>query len=75
VDHMAKQDDNLAGQTTAERKKHIYTRMPSGASTLSHLIHICLQAKDQLLTTSSVMFDIDSIMGYPTSLAVAKQGI
>lgn len=38
-------------------------------------IHLCLDAEDQLSAPVEVTFDIDSVIGFPSSLAVAKQGI
>ena len=37
--------------------------------------YICLEKEDRSTNNSRIAFDIDSIHGYPSSLAVAKQGI
>ncbi|KAB8222577.1 hypothetical protein BDV33DRAFT_168437 [Aspergillus novoparasiticus] len=60
--------DNLAGQITGTRKKQVYNGISIDPSS-SDPLHICLPAGSH-----SVTFDIDSIVGYLTSLAVAKQG-
>ncbi|KAB8266546.1 hypothetical protein BDV30DRAFT_247683 [Aspergillus minisclerotigenes] len=61
-------------RTTAARKEQVYNGISADPSSSSPL-HICLQADFHPPSSSSVTFDIDSIVGYPTSLAVAKQGI
>jgi hypothetical protein len=75
VNEIARRKANLAGQTTAERKRQIYCEIAPGTFVSSSPTYICLEAEDQRFVRSSVMFDIDSIVGYPSSLAIAKQGI
>ncbi|KAH7341167.1 hypothetical protein BKA66DRAFT_448341 [Pyrenochaeta sp. MPI-SDFR-AT-0127] len=38
-------------------------------------VHICLETDDQATVTAEVAFDIDSVLGFPSNLGVAKQGI
>ncbi|KAJ5668636.1 uncharacterized protein N7477_007206 [Penicillium maclennaniae] len=74
-DELTKRGDNLAGPTTAARKRQVYNGIsPAHASTSSPL-HICLASEDEPTGVPSVTFDIDSVVGFPTSLAVARQGI
>ena len=37
--------------------------------------YICLGAEDRAAVAAKATFDIDSVLGFPKSLAVAKQGI
>ncbi|KAJ5742295.1 hypothetical protein N7533_011704 [Penicillium manginii] len=71
---MAKREDNLAGQTSADRKREIYTginlAMPDAGP-----VHLCLAADHEPERPTAVTFDIDSIVGFAYSLAVAKLGV
>ena len=71
---MARREDNLAGQTSAARKREIYTGIRSAAAD-SHPVHVCLDADHQTGSQTGVTFDIDSIVGFAHSLAVAKLGV
>lgn len=71
---MARREDNLAGQTSAARKREIYTGIHSAAAD-SHPVHVCLDADHQTESQTGVTFDIDSIVGFAHSLAVAKLGV
>jgi hypothetical protein len=68
---MARQEDNLAGQTSADRKREIYTGIHS-ATPNAHPVHLCLAADHKPERPTAVTFDIDSIVGFTHSLAVAK---
>ncbi|KAL2807989.1 hypothetical protein BJX63DRAFT_436566 [Aspergillus granulosus] len=70
---MARREDNLAGQTSAERKREIYTGM-SSAIPDARPVHLCLAADHERGCTTGVTFDIDSVVGFAHSLAVAKLG-
>ena len=69
---MATREANLAEQTSAGTKRRIYCGSEDPASPP---VHICLEAEDRPNAAAEVTFDIDSIVGFPTSLAIAKQGI
>uniref|UniRef100_A0A093UKY7 Uncharacterized protein n=1 Tax=Talaromyces marneffei PM1 TaxID=1077442 RepID=A0A093UKY7_TALMA len=75
VNRLAKREDQLADQIPVERKREIYNSVPSARSSSSRPLHICLATEDRQLTSTSVMFDIDSVISFPTSLAIAQQGI
>jgi hypothetical protein len=71
---MARREDNLAGQTSAERKREIYTGI-SSVTPNAPPAHICLAIDHQRERPTGVTFDIDSIVGFADSLAVAKLGV
>lgn len=75
VNRLAKREDRLADQIPIERKKEIYNGVPTARSSSSRPLHICLATEDRQPTSTSIMFDIDSVVGFPTSLAIAQQGI
>ncbi|KAL4960079.1 uncharacterized protein BDV14DRAFT_211863 [Aspergillus stella-maris] len=58
---MARGEDNLAGKTSAAPN--------------SHPVHVCLNADHQTGSQTRVTFDINSIVGFAHSLAVAKLGV
>jgi len=37
--------------------------------------HLCLRAEDPVLYQATINFDIDSVVGFPSSLAIARTGI
>ncbi|PVH90217.1 hypothetical protein DM02DRAFT_665366 [Periconia macrospinosa] len=63
---------NLASQVDGASRRHLYCGLDKDDSSP---VHICLKADDRVTTATEVTFDIDSILGFPNSLAVAKQGI
>ncbi|KAJ6045531.1 hypothetical protein N7499_003469 [Penicillium canescens] len=71
---IARREDNLAGQTSAERKREIYTGI-SSVTPDAPPAHICLAVDHQRERPTGVTFDIDSIVGFAESLAVAKLGV
>ncbi|KAJ6126026.1 hypothetical protein N7471_010519 [Penicillium samsonianum] len=71
---MARREDNLAGQTSADRKREIYTGINS-ATPDAGPVHLCLTADHEPERPTAVTFDIDSIVGFAHSLAVAKLGV
>jgi hypothetical protein len=38
-------------------------------------VHVCLQKEEKMCTTAEVMFDIDSITGFCSSLGIASSGV
>ncbi|KAJ6041645.1 hypothetical protein N7460_007035 [Penicillium canescens] len=71
---MARREDNLAGKTSAARKREIYTGI-SLATPDARPVHLCLAADHKPERPTAVTFDIDSIVGFAHSLAVAKLGV
>lgn len=71
---VARREDNLAGQTSAERKREIYTGINS-ATPDACLVYLCLAADYERGRMTRVTFDIDSVVGFAHSLAVAKLGV
>ncbi|KAJ6126243.1 hypothetical protein N7471_010736 [Penicillium samsonianum] len=71
---MAKREDNLAGQTSAQRKREIYTGINSAAPNAGP-VHLCLAADHEPELPTAITFDVDSIVGFAHSLAVAKLGV
>ncbi|KAJ6050763.1 uncharacterized protein N7446_010872 [Penicillium canescens] len=71
---MARWEDNLAGQTSADRKREIYTGIHSTTPN-ARPVHLCLAADHKLERPTAVTFDIDSVVGFAHSLAVAKLGV
>ncbi|KAK9334774.1 hypothetical protein LIPSTDRAFT_68731 [Lipomyces starkeyi NRRL Y-11557] len=63
-------DDDLFGKTrTASRE--IYCGLTFGNPAL----YICLDEDGQVTNAAGTSFDVDSVTGFPTNLAVAKQGV
>ncbi|KAJ5751506.1 uncharacterized protein N7511_008471 [Penicillium nucicola] len=71
---MTKREDNLAEQTNVDRKREIYTGINS-ATPDAGPVHLCLAADHEPERPTAVTFDIDSIVGFAHSLAVAKLGV
>jgi hypothetical protein len=71
---IAKREDNLARQISAERKREIYTGVSPTTPNASP-IHLCLASDHQTGRPTLASFDIDSIVGFAHSLAVAKNGV
>jgi hypothetical protein len=76
VPTMARREDDLVRQTTAEHKREIYTGIPPASSTSdAHPVHVCLAADHTTQSPSGVTLDVDSVVGFANSLAVAKLGV
>lgn len=60
---IARREDSLAEQTSAERKREIYTNVHS-ATPDTHPVHLCLAADHERGRMTGVAFDTDSIMGF-----------
>lgn len=71
---IATRESDLIGQISAAAKREVYCGF-NGDGPDSTPVNICLSKGDQPTITAGVKFDIDSITGFPSSLAVAKQGV
>jgi hypothetical protein len=69
---MTTPESNLASQMDGESRRYLYCGVDK--DDLSP-VHICLNVDDGATAATGVTFDIDSVLGFPSSLAVAKQGI
>lgn len=69
---MATHELNLASQIDRVSRRHLYYRLSK--EDISP-VHICLEADDRATVTAKVTFNINSILSFPSSLGVAKQGI
>ncbi|OKO92959.1 hypothetical protein PENSUB_12554 [Penicillium subrubescens] len=71
---VARREDDLAGRTSAERKREIYTGINS-ATPDARPPHLCLAADHRQGCSTGVTFDVDSVVAFAHSLAVAKLGV
>jgi hypothetical protein len=71
---IASHGDNLPHQTNASGRRQIYTGLTAEAEDCNPP-HICLSTDERRPDFAGISFDIDSVTGFPTSIAVAKQGI
>ena len=71
---IASREDDLMGQTNPASRRQIYTGLTADSDD-SDALHICLEADERRDAAAGISFDIDSITGFPSSLAIAKQGI
>lgn len=71
---LASREAKLARHVDEDSKRHIYYRI-RGQGPDPEPAHICLddEARETMVATTS--FDIDSVIGFRTSLAMAKRGI
>ncbi|KAI1671853.1 hypothetical protein L13192_02712 [Pyrenophora tritici-repentis] len=63
---------NLATQMDTASRRQLYCGLNQDDVTPTP---ICLEADDEANVAAEVTFDIDSVLGFPNSLAVAKQGV
>ncbi|KIX10722.1 uncharacterized protein Z518_01806 [Rhinocladiella mackenziei CBS 650.93] len=68
---IATRQDDLAHQVDAETRREIF----SGRTSSEPPPHLCLEADERVSGSAGVHFDIDSVTGFPSNLAVAKAGI
>lgn len=71
---IASHGDDLIHQSNASSRRQIYTGITADTPD-SDPPHICLNIDERRQDSTGISFDIDSIAGFPTSIAVAKQGI
>lgn len=67
---LANQKDDLAGKLNPECRKIF-----CGLDFRAEIPHICLDKDESVSSGACVTFDVDSIIGFPSSLAVAKRDI
>lgn len=71
---MAKREDHLASSMTAAEKRWAFSGIrPDDPSKAPE--HICFREQETPCTTAKVTLDIDSIVGFCSSLGIAKKGI
>ncbi|KAE8357305.1 hypothetical protein BDV27DRAFT_164642 [Aspergillus caelatus] len=71
---IARREDHLARQVSSERRQQVYCGI-SAEPSYAEPVHVCLATDHHSDTVTEVTFDIDSIVGFASSLAVAKQGV
>jgi len=73
-EQMATREKNFAGCTDAAAKRQIFCGVEMEDPT-SPPAHICLETEDRPIINAEISFDIDNVIGFPSSLVIAKQGI
>ena len=68
---IARKEDKLIEKNTSEKRRLVYCGL---SQERVEPPHICLEREDEDIMTEAT-FDIDSVLGFANSLAVAKQGI
>ncbi|KAL7903813.1 hypothetical protein GGI35DRAFT_465187, partial [Trichoderma velutinum] len=68
---LAQYLESTAGKVNAECRKKIFC----GVDSESEAPLICLGNDERVSRTAGVTFDVDSIIGFPSSLSVVKRGI
>ena len=68
---LASQTDDLAGQLQPEARKQVFC----GLGTSEEAPHIGLDEDEKVSSGAGASFDVDSIIAFPSNLAVAKRGI
>ncbi|KAH6974817.1 hypothetical protein EDB80DRAFT_595282, partial [Ilyonectria destructans] len=68
---IAHQKDDLAGKLDAATRREMFC----GIGSRDEIPRICLREDDGVTDDAGVSFDVDSIIAFPSCLAVAKQGI
>ncbi|KAM6506746.1 hypothetical protein FALCPG4_018840 [Fusarium falciforme] len=68
---IAHQKDDLAGKMSPESRRQAFCGLDSRAE----IPHICLDEDERVSNDAGVTFDVDSVVAFPSNLAVAKRGI
>ncbi|RKK66775.1 hypothetical protein BFJ69_g15098 [Fusarium oxysporum] len=68
---IAHQNDDLAGTLSPESRRQLFC----GIDSRKEVPYICLDEDERVSDGAGVTFDIDSVVAFPSSLAVAKKGI
>ncbi|KAI8676082.1 hypothetical protein NCS56_00495100 [Fusarium sp. Ph1] len=68
---IASREDDLSGKISTPGRRQIYC----GLGSENQAPHICLNQDERVTHVAGIGFDVDSITGFPSNLAVAKQGI
>ncbi|KAH7394710.1 hypothetical protein BKA66DRAFT_410383, partial [Pyrenochaeta sp. MPI-SDFR-AT-0127] len=71
---LASREAKLAGHVDEDSKRHIYCGI-RGQGPDPEPAHICLDAEARETMVATTSFDIDSVIGFGTSLAMAKRVI
>ncbi|KAJ4177216.1 hypothetical protein NW767_015202 [Fusarium falciforme] len=68
---IAHQKDDLAGKMSPGYRRQTFCGLDSRAE----IPHICLDEDERVSNDAGVTFDVDSVVAFPSNLAVAKRGI
>ncbi|KAH7471845.1 hypothetical protein FOMA001_g13281 [Fusarium oxysporum f. sp. matthiolae] len=68
---IASPEDGLSGKMSSSDRRRVYCGLGSGGQAP----HICLNEDERITHVAGVSFDVDSVTGFPSNLAIAKQGI
>ena len=68
---IAHQKDDLAGKLSPESRRQLFC----GIDSTEEVPYICLDEDERVSDGAGVTFDIDSVVAFPSNLAVAKKGI
>ncbi|RKK84479.1 hypothetical protein BFJ68_g17353 [Fusarium oxysporum] len=68
---IAHQKDDLAGKLSPESRRQLFC----GIDSREEVPYICLDEDERVSDGAGVTFDIDSVVAFPSNLAVAKKGI
>ncbi|RKL03743.1 hypothetical protein BFJ70_g17255 [Fusarium oxysporum] len=68
---IASPEDDLSGKMSSSDRRRVYCGLGSGGQAP----HICLNEDERIAHVAGVSFDVDSVTGFPSNLAIAKQGI
>ncbi|KAG7000022.1 hypothetical protein FocnCong_v012502 [Fusarium oxysporum f. sp. conglutinans] len=68
---IASPEDDLSGKMSSSDRRRVYCGLGSGGQAP----HICLNEDERITHVAGVSFDVDSVTGFPSNLAIAKQGI
>ncbi|KAH6879847.1 hypothetical protein B0T10DRAFT_412926 [Thelonectria olida] len=71
TENIARQKDDLAGKMSPESRRKAFCGLESRVK----MSHICLDEDERVSNDAGVTFDVDSIIAFPSNLAVAKRGI
>lgn len=74
VPTIVQRKDHFTGQISSKQKQQIYCGISAGSSH-TESVHVCLATDHLSDTVTEVTFDIDSIVGFASSLAVARQRV
>jgi hypothetical protein len=68
---IAHQKDDLAGKLSPESRRQLFC----GIDSREEVPYIYLDEDERVSDGAGVTFDIDSVLAFPSNLAVAKKGI
>ncbi|EKJ68583.1 hypothetical protein FPSE_11241 [Fusarium pseudograminearum CS3096] len=70
-DTIARQKDDLAGKLSPESRRQVFC----GIDSREKVPYVYLGEDERVTDNAGITFDIDSVVAFPSNLAVAKQGI